>query len=165
MHEPKAYTATELAELIGVPVKDVWNARGKTSPIQGSRAYVVLTAMTELDITWNQIVPSRRGPQKKMARPELETPRLPEVMTEAPAEVESTVQPEPTEPEPATVDAPQAVSESPDPSPGAPRVDVDHFARCESLAEIAIKIIPIEKMVAEMHRRIPGLHLTMEIRP
>lgn len=62
----KTYTMPELAELIGVDVKIVSNAKySKGTPRPGSNIHLVIDKMDQAGITWDQVVPAPRGGNKK----------------------------------------------------------------------------------------------------
>ena len=61
----KTYTISELAELIGIDVKIVSNAKySKDNPRPGSNIHRVIEKMDEMGITWDMVVSAPKGRSK-----------------------------------------------------------------------------------------------------
>lgn len=66
--DKQTYTVAELSRLIGISVKNIYNAKGlKRPPSSGSMTGAVLTEMSKRGITWDQIVPASKGDGQKTA--------------------------------------------------------------------------------------------------
>ncbi len=62
------YTVAQLSELIGISVKNIYNAKGlKRPPSSGSMMGAVLTEMSKRGITWDQVVSAPKGGVRKAA--------------------------------------------------------------------------------------------------
>ena len=62
------YTVAQLSELIGISVKNIYNAKGlKRPPSSGSMVGAVLTEMSKRGITWDQVVSTPKGGVRKAA--------------------------------------------------------------------------------------------------
>jgi|GEM_PF-6767744 len=66
--DKQTYTVAQLSALIGISVKNIYNAKGlKRPPSSGSMTGAVLTEMSKRGITWDQIVPASKGGGQKTA--------------------------------------------------------------------------------------------------
>ena len=62
------YTVAQLSALIGISVKNIYNAKGlKRPPSSGSMMGAVLTEMSKRGITWDQVVSAPKGGNTKTA--------------------------------------------------------------------------------------------------
>lgn len=62
------YTVPQLSALIGISVKNIYNAKGlKRPPSSGSIVGAVLTEMSKRGITWDQVVSAHKGGTPKTA--------------------------------------------------------------------------------------------------
>jgi len=66
--DKQTYTVAELSKLIGISVKNIYNAKGlKRPPSSGSMMGAVLTEMSKRGITWDQVVSTPKGGVRKAA--------------------------------------------------------------------------------------------------
>lgn len=66
--DKQTYTVAQLSALIGISVKNIYNAKGlKRPPSSGSMMGAVLTEMSKRGITWDQVVSAPKGGNPKTA--------------------------------------------------------------------------------------------------
>lgn len=66
--DKQTYTVAQLSALIGISVKNIYNAKGlKRPPSSGSMTGAVLTEMSKRGITWDQVVSAPKGGGRKAA--------------------------------------------------------------------------------------------------
>jgi hypothetical protein len=175
MEEKKTLTIRELADRIGVSVKDVQNAKVSTTrnPNPGSKNYTIREYMREQGITWEMIVAGRPGPRKitepatlMPERATMEAPRVPDVEDIAPISEEAA--PEEAASEEAASE--EAAAALPEEAPAHEKAMEEIFAdfgngQDRSVFTMAtpqpISSFSMEELVMEIIRRMPRAEVVL----
>ena len=160
--EAKNYTVPQLAAELGFAPAYIYAAKAsKREPMPGSKNHMVLAAMRERGITWDDVVPAPRGLKKAHVE------AAPPVDPAPSVDLAQNVTPEViTPPRAVLVRASSApaihdetdITDDTDCGTDAPSCQTDSdCCDCEE------RPVPLELVLAELKRRLPGASITISI--
>ena len=154
--EAKTYTVPQLAAELGFAPAYIYTAKAsKREPMPGSKNHMVLEAMRERGITWDNVVPAPRGLKKAHVEAAPSINSAPNVTPEVIAPPRAVLVRESSAP---AIHGEADIADDTDCGTDAPNDQADSDC-CDCEAQP----VPLELVLAELKRRLPGASITITI--
>lgn len=154
--EAKTYTVPQLAAELGFAPAYIYTAKAsKREPMPGSKNHMVLEAMRERGITWDNVVPAPRGLKKAHVEAAPSIDSAPNVTPEVIAPPRAVLVRESP--------APAIHGEADMPDDTNCGTDAPSCLADSDCCDCEAQPVPLELVLAELKRRLPGASITITI--